>query len=86
MHRYSREYAGSLAGSSRSVRGPAWLALGHEARMLLVAGLTLAASLTGLGWLARLALWLPAGVVLAGLLRAQAGEVRAALRLQRARR
>jgi len=87
MHRYGREYAGSLAGQAgRGSALAARVALGHESRLLLVTLLALLAVWTGAGWLARVALWLPAGLVLASLGLASAGEVRAALRLQRLRR
>lgn len=88
LHRYDRQYALGLAGSSGVASGPgrAWttLALGHEGRLLAVAvlasiGLLVSSSAPAVG------VWVVAGLVALSVVGASVDELRTAVRVRRAR-
>lgn len=88
LHRYDREYALGLAGSdavtSRTGRASTMSALGHEGRLVAVAvlasiGLLVSAEVPAVG------VWIIAGLVALSVIVASADELRAAVRVRRAR-
>ncbi len=88
LHRYDREYALGLTGSDGVASRPGGfstvLALGHDARLLVVAvlasvGLLVSADIPAAG------VWVVAGLVALSVIAASVDEIRTAVRVRRAR-